>query len=464
MVEADRITANAVIANLTSIVGDRHVLTGEDVSARFDTYPTAHPMKALCIVRPANTAQVAAVLRYCNDAGLKVTAQGGRTSLVQGAKTQSGDIALSFERMTHIGIPDARAGTLEVEAGAPLQAVQEAAAQAGLIYPVDLGARGSATIGGTIATNAGGNSVLRYGMTREQVLGLEVILADGTVLSNMNRMIKNNAGYDLKQVFVGSEGTLGIVTRAMLRLRPDPGPHATAWVGVNSFESVLSLLQLAARESNGCLSSFEVMWSEFLGTVLQNQRHRRPLADDYRFNVLIDVAALNSQDLLQNIVESAWNDGLIADAIIATNDTQAAALWALRDDIETLVEQLGPVFMYDVSLPQTVMEHYVDSLRQQLNARWADASLVVFGHIADGNLHLFVNTGSQADHAEVDKLAYELLRPFDGSISAEHGIGLEKRAYLDVSRTSAEIALMRRFKSMMDPKDTLNPGKVVSLA
>lgn len=450
-----------ILDEFAAIIGAGNVLTGADVAARHDSYPHGAAMSALAILRPATTAEVAAILRLCNAHGIAVIAQGGRTGLVGGGRTRPGDIALSFERMVAIAAIDSLGGTMLVEAGAPLQRVQEAAQAAGLCYPVDLGARGSATIGGTIATNAGGNSVLRYGMTRDQILGLEVVLADGTILSSLNRMMKNNAGYDLKQMFIGSEGTLGLVTRAVLRLRPEPGPRATAWLGVADFDAVLGLLALAGRESSGALTSFEVMWPSFLDAVLPGGRHQPPLSGGHAFHILVEIMSRQAETQMAQILEAGWEQGLIADATLATSDSQTRALWAIRDDIEALVGGLQPLFLYDISLPQVAMTGYLAELHAALEARWPGAVLVVFGHVADGNLHVCIHTGDESDHHAVDDLVYGLLRPLMGSVSAEHGIGLDKRAYLDVTRSAEEIALMARLKQLLDPRGILNPGKIL---
>lgn len=450
------------VTNLRSIVGDSHVLVNADVSCRSDSWPPTAPMEALCIVRPADTDEVSRVLAYCNGVGLSVVPQGGRTGLAGGARTCADDVALSLERLRGIAPVDRHGGTVVVGAGVPLQALQDAVRADGLYYPVDLGARGSATIGGTIATNAGGNSVFRYGMTRDQVLGVEAVLADGTVVSSMNRLVKNNTGYDLKQLFIGSEGTLGVVTRVVLRLRPHPGERATAFIGLKRFEDVLALLLSASADAEGALTSFEVMWPSFIETVLKGGRHTLPLGERHAFYVLVEIASRHSTELLENAVGNAWEAGIITDAVLAQSLAQADAFWAMRDDIDALTSAMKPVFMYDVSLPQTDMDSYVSALRGGLEQRWPAAECVVFGHIADGNLHVFIGTSDADDHAEVDALVYELLRPMNGSVSAEHGVGLEKRAYLDVSRSAVEIAVMRRLKDCLDPRGTLNPGKILS--
>ncbi|ENY80192.1 FAD-binding oxidoreductase [Sphingopyxis sp. MC1] len=455
------VDTDEIVAALGVIVGARHVLVGEDVSSRWDGYPPVSPVDAACIVRPADTSQVSAVLSWCNDNGVSVVPHGGRTGLSGGARARASDVVISLERMRAIGAPDKAAGTIVVEGGAIIQAAQDAALAQGMIFPVDFGARGTATVGGAIATNAGGNSVLRYGMTRDNVLGLEAVLADGTVIDAMNTLIKNNTGYDVKQLFIGSEGTLGIVTRAVLRLQPQVSATATAFLGLDSFDQALSLLSHARSMAAGALSSFEVMWPSFVGAVESVGRNSSPLEGRHRFYVLIEVGCADAEQVLQDLIEDAWQQGILADAAIAQSLAQAESFWALRDDIEALMHALSPAFAYDVSLPQGRMDQYVVELEAALSERWPEARAAVFGHMGDGNLHIVVSTGSADDHALVDALVYAPLAQWGGSISAEHGIGQDKRAWLAISRSPAEIALMRQTKHMLDPRGTLNPGKVL---
>jgi FAD/FMN-containing dehydrogenase len=459
---------DALIGALAAIVGERHCLTGEAALAHavgswgaLGT-PIAH-------VRPGSTADVSAILRLCHDARVPVSAWGGKTGLVQGANGD-GAIALSLDRMNAIEEIDVTGGTMTVEAGCILQTAAEAAEARGLLLPIDLGARGSATIGGVISTNAGGNRVIRYGMTRDATLGLEAVLADGTVISSMNRLIKNNTGYDLKQLFIGSEGTLGVVTRAVLRLRPLPASQDTAFVGCARFEQLPRLLRHMEQRLAGTLSAFEVMWREFVDLVTTAPAlGRSPLGDSHPFSVLIEGQG-GDQEADSARFEAALMEalelGMIEDAAIAKSQGERNAMWALRDDVAQTGRN-APIFTYDVSLPIDRMEAYVEEVRAAIAARWGSAAtLIVFGHLGDGNLHLIAGVGSADGEAKaaVNAIVYDGVRKRQGSISAEHGIGLEKRDYLGYSRTPEELALMRRLKTTLDPNNILNPGKIFSLA
>lgn len=453
---------------IADVVGDRHCLVGEAALERA-TSDWSRMGKPVAHVRPANTGEVSAVLRLCNEAGMPVSPWGGKTGLVHGANGD-GAVALSLDRMTAIEAVDVMGGTISVEAGCILQVATEAAEAQGLSLPIDLGSRGSATIGGVIATNAGGNRVIRYGMTRDLVLGLEAVLADGTIVSSMNCLIKNNAGYDLKQMFIGSEGTLGVVTRAVLRLRPLPTSQDTAFVGCSRFDQLPLLLRHMEKRLGGALSAFEVMWREFVELVTTAPAlGRSPLGDPYPFSVLIEGQGADQESdsaRFEAALSEALELGMIEDAAIAKSQTERNAMWELRDDISQTARN-WPIFTYDVSLPIDRMEAYVDEVRAALGAGWGDAAtLTVFGHLGDGNLHLITGVGSRTKETKsaVDAIVYGGIRKREGSISAEHGIGLEKRDYLGYSRSPEEIALMRRLKAALDPNNILNAGKVLAPA
>lgn len=464
---ADQVNSQAIhalLGELKTFLGEAGVLEGERAAeaARSNWSRLGLPR---AVLRPSSTEQVSRILRLCNDAGQPVVPWGGKTGLVEGANAD-GALALSLERMNQIESIDSAGATMTVEAGCILQTVAETADAHGLFFPLDLGARGSATIGGNISTNAGGNRVIRYGMTRDMVLGLEAVLADGTVLSSLNRLLKNNAGYDLKQLFIGTEGTLGIVTRAVLRLRPKPGSNAVALAAVDEFAALPRLLRHLEHGLSGSLSAFEVMWEDFYRLVTTAPaKGRAPIAPGHPYYVLIEqLGSDEASDMarFERVLGAALEQEIIADAVVAKSQNERSAIWSLRDDVGQCARN-WPIFTFDVSLPITQMDSYVAAVRAELMARWQDTlSVMVFGHLGDCNLHLIVGVGdasAEARHA-VEDIIYGALEGRSGSVSAEHGIGLEKRSYLACSRSETEIALMRTLKRALDPRNILNPGKV----
>jgi FAD/FMN-containing dehydrogenase len=453
-----------LLDELRALLGPQGLLTGDSVRARATGWADPRPSAALAIARPADTGEVARLLAACHAAGQPVVPMGGLTGLVQGAAAGPGEIGLSLERMNRIESLEPRDRTMRAQAGATLQAVQDAAGEAGLMFALDLGARGSATVGGNAATNAGGNRVIRFGMMRELVLGLEAVLADGTVVSSLNRMIKNNAGYDLKQLFIGTEGTLGVITRLVLRLRPRPLSHQTALLGCASFAQVAGLLGRLDALQGGALSSFEVMWRDFYALVTTPPAPGRDaLGREYPFYVIVEAQGGDpdgDQARFEQSLATAGEEGHFADAAIATTQSQRDAIWALRDDVGRLFG-LGHPFVFDVSLPVAEMEGYVAEVHRALGERLPGQRCFTFGHLGDGNLH-FVIVGSAGPEARgaVEEIVYRPLAARQGSVSAEHGIGIEKRAWLPLSRSAEEIALMRRLKQALDPRGILNPGRV----
>lgn len=454
-----------LLATLQDIVGADNVLAGDDVRRRSVSWADHSPCQALAIVRPADTRQVSRVLAACHAAGQPVVPMGGLTGLVRGCVAGPREIGLSLERMRGIESVDPVNRTLTVEAGVPLEVVQQQAEQHGLLYPVDFGARGSAQIGATVATNAGGNAVIRYGMTRDSVLGLEAVLADGTVVSSMNRMIKNNAAYDLKQLFIGSEGTLGIVTRLVLRLREAPRSTQTALVACDGFTGVTRLLKHMDAALGGSLSAFEVMWNEFYRLVTTPPaKGAAPLGQEHPYYVLLEASgghAERDQARFEEALGAAIEAGFVVDAVVAASEAQRESLWALRDDVESLF-RLGMPVAFDVSLPITEMEGYVGEVLDRLEREWPAYRRFVFGHLGDGNLHIIAAgpPSREARHG-IERCVYEPLAARQGSVSAEHGIGLEKQPWLSLSRGPAELELMRRLKAALDPKGILNPGRVL---
>jgi FAD/FMN-containing dehydrogenase len=419
------------------------------------------------ILRPRNTAEVSAAVRLCSRDTVPIVAWGGKTGLVDGGNAD-GAVALSLERMNTIEAIDGVNGTMTVQAGCILQKACEAAEAQGLFFPLDLGARGSATIGGAISTNAGGNRVVRFGMMRDLVLGLEAVLADGTVLSSLHPFIKNNTGYDLKQLFIGSEGTLGIVTRAILRLRPRLTSHSVALVATNSFDELVALLRRLESRLGGQLSAFEVMWREFYELVTTPPASGHPiLPQGHPFYALIETMggdeardAGSFEDALMEQLEK----GAIADAVVAQSRADGDAIWALRDDAGQ-VQRFRPLMAFDVSLQLSSIEIFERSLRETLSHRWPEAKVFMFGHVGDGNIHIALGPTAEdpASRRAIAGAVFEALGRVGGSISAEHGIGLDKRPYLALSRNAEEIALMRLIKRSLDPTGVLNPGKIFEM-
>jgi FAD/FMN-containing dehydrogenase len=456
-----------LIDDIVAIVGEQGVLTGDDVKARPASWIRPDPCGAKAIVRPHTTEEVAEVMRLCHAAGQAVVPAGGTTGLVDGTVAREDDIWLSLERMNTVEELDETGCTMTVQAGVALQTVQERAEESGLMFPVDFGARGSAQIGGAISTNAGGNAVIRYGMMREQILGLEAVLADGTIVSSMNRLLKNNAGYDLKQLFIGTEGTLGIVTRAVLRLRPELRSQNTAFVAVDDYTNVPVLLKHLGSALGGTLSAFEVLWQDFYDTVVVNtDRHAAPVEAGHPWYVLIEARGGEQDEdeaRFQRALETALEDELIVDAAFASGSKQRDAMWAIRDDVEGIAEMLWPIMAFDISLPIADAADYTAKVEQRMKERWPDSYRgTTFGHLGDNNVHFLLTVGSMepAELRGVMEIVYEELRPYQGSISAEHGIGLEKRPFLSISRNDTELALMKTLKEALDPNGLLNPGKV----
>lgn len=456
-----------VLEALRALVGEIGVLDASELSQRSAGAMRRDNLCAAALVRPASTREVSAVLRWCHAHGVHVVTQGGLTGLVHGSDAGTEDVILSLERMRGIESIDPIQRTATVQAGVVLQNLQEAVDLQGLAFPLDLGARGTATLGGMAATNAGGNRVIRYGMTRDMVLGLEVVLADGTVVSSLNHLIKNNTGYDIKQLFIGSEGTLGVITRLVLRLREKPTSFNMAFVGLESFDAVAQFLKHMDRALGGTLSAFEVMWQSFYQLVTTAPaKGKPPISQDYPYYVLVESQGADREldtQRFNNAMETAFETGLIADAAISQTEADCHRFWSLRDDVTQVLTGGLPV-VFDIALPIREMDTYINTLREALPAAIGSHKLWVFGHLGDGNLHVIVQVDAQdylASRPKIEALVYGPLAAFQGSVSAEHGIGLEKKPYLHVSRNANELAMMRAIKNTLDPHGLLNPGKIV---
>lgn len=455
-----------IVERLLAELGPDIVTAGDDIPDRNrKDWSGLPPVLPQALIRPRSTDQVAAALRICNALGTPVVTQGGLSGLCGGAHPLAGGVALSLERMNRVLSVDPVQGTLTAEAGCILQTAQAAAADAGMLLAVDLGGRGSCTLGGIVSTNAGGNQVLRYGMTRDHVLGLTAVLADGTVLPAMNRLLKNNVGLDLKQLFIGAEGTLGVVTEAVFRLHPRPTHGATAFAGLPDSAAMLALLGRARAALGPMLTSFEVMWPSFYDVMQAGSGAVHPLAGRHGVYVIVEAGGFDpaTRDRLESLLADAMEAGVVEDAVIAANLREERALWAVRESVSQYPRILGPITPFDIGIPLDRMIAAVAELESRIKARWPDAQTLSYGHMGDSNLHLVVNVpscGAAQPTGEIKTLVYDLTRDLGGTVSAEHGIGTLKRDVMGHSRSAAELATMRTIKAALDPRGILNPGKV----
>ncbi len=463
---------NDLLDRLRSAVGDAHVLTGTaDVAAHVVDWTGVHEGRALAVVRPGSTEEVAAVVTTCHEAGATIVPQGGNTGLVGGGvpDTSGTQVVLSLGRMRTVRDVDTVAGTITVDAGVVLADVQAAAALSGRLFPMSLGSEGSCTIGGNLATNAGGTAVLRYGMMRSLVLGLEVVLPDGRIWDGLRGLRKDNTGYDLTQLFVGSEGTLGVITGAVLRLFPATPRHATAWVAVPDVGAAVSLLGLAQQHAGAHLSTFEIANRQALDLVLAHLPGASdPLAEPSDWYVLVELAGADSDDGLDETLEAILGEAvaghLASDAAIAGSPAQRSALWALREGISEAQKVEGATLKHDVALPIARLADWVAEIGPALESRLPGVRPVTYGHVGDGNLHVNLSAPVGRDDdlraaaADLATVVHDAVAADHGSISAEHGLGRTKAAAGASYKSQVEVDLMRAVKRALDPDGLMNPG------
>lgn len=455
-----------LLGDLTAVLGKDSVLLSSEISEKHHSdWSETTACSPLVLVRPHSVSELSSILSLCNQYKQAVVVQGGLTGLAGGATPQANELAVSLERLTGVEEIDVVSQTMTARAGTPLEVLQSAAAEHDLMVPLDLGARGSCTIGGNVSTNAGGTEVIRYGMTRAMVLGLEAVLADGTVISSLNKMLKNNSGYDLKQLFIGSEGTLGIVTRVVLQLQPRLKDKQTALLSLKTFDDVTKVLMRLKSDLNNGLTTFELMWREYVEKVLSMQPALvNPFDAPSPYYLLIESASNSSalgRELMENCLAGCLEAQLISDAIIAQSGRDAESFWKIREGVAELLQVYPARSNQDVSLPIARIGEFADELQIEINRAYPNAELFLFGHIGDSNIHIIASTQEQADCPALTNIIMTKVREFDGSISAEHGIGVIKRDYLKYSRSEEEIQLMRAIKQTLDPNNILNPGRVL---
>jgi FAD/FMN-containing dehydrogenase len=469
-----------LLTALRQVVGPTQVLThddpGADLSAWEQDWRKRAHGRALAVVRPGSTAEVASVVRACAAAGVSIVPQGGNTGLVVGSvPDDSGtQVVLSLTRLNAVRALDAANLTLTVEAGCVLQTLQEHARQAGFLLPLSLAAEGSCSIGGNLATNAGGTQVVRYGNARDLCLGLEVVTAKGEVWQGLTGLRKDNTGYDLRDLFIGSEGTLGVITAATLKLYPLPAAQLTAWAALPTLDAAVSLLGLAHQQLGAGLTGFEVMGQFALSLVDKHFPNlRTPLWRDTPYCVLLENSDSESEtharDQFERLLETAFNQGLVSDAVVAESLSQARGLWHIRESIPLAQAEEGLNIKHDISIPVSTIPAFCAETDALLQREVPGVRLVNFGHLGDGNLHYNVQAPEGEDakkflteqETRVNTLVFDAVARYHGSISAEHGVGSLKAGHLPHYKDPVALGLMRAIKQALDPQQIMNPGRIL---
>jgi FAD/FMN-containing dehydrogenase len=463
----------ALLARFAAIVGEKYAITDRDAQVPYlvelrGLYQGHTPV----VLRPASVEQVSQIIKLANDTATPIVPQGGNTGLVGGQIPLHNEVVLSLNRLDRIREVDPTSNTLTCEAGVTLQRAREAAAAADRLYPQLLPSEGSCTIGGNLSTNAGGTAAIAHGIARSHVLGVEVVLADGRVLNNLNKLKKDNTGYDLKNLFIGAEGTLGIITAAVLRLVPRPRSVETAFAGVESPEAALALLNIATERTAGGVTSFEIMTRAGIELVLEHGAGTRdPLAAPHPWYALIELSSQQSEglrDSMEDILAQGLERGLVRDAAIADSLEQGKAFWRIRELFSEVQRHTGGSIKEDISVPVAAVPAFIREANAAVAALIPDARPLPFGHLGDGNIHYNVSQPLGADKdaflkrwGEVNEVVFAVVKKYGGSISAEHGIGLLKRDLLPSVKDPVALELMHGIKRLLDPKGILNPGKVL---
>lgn len=450
------------------ILGEKRFIQNHEAVMEFaKDWTKPQSVSASCVLFPNTTSEVSRILAYCNEKHLSVVPSGGRTGLAGGAVASHGEIVLSLSRMNKILNVDTIGLTIEVEAGVTTQALQEEAVRNGLFYGVDLGSRGSCELGGNLATNAGGLKFIRFGGTRDQVLGLEVVLADGKVLDLNRALAKNNSGYNLTQLFVGSEGTLGVITKATLKLARKPRNLQLACMSFNSFSQVAECLSLCHQE-NLVLTAFEFFTDKALDIVLKNFKSlKSPFSQKTPYYVILEIEEGASG--LEHFLEKAFDKSLVVDAVLSSTSEEFRNLWALRENITESIAMTGHVRKNDISVAVKDLPTFFDNI-EALTKKSSPVEILLFGHVGDGNIHVNYSASHSvneksflAKSLEIERDIFNLVRDFKGSISAEHGIGLNKKEEFIRTIDALEISYMKEIKKIFDPRNTLNPGKIFDI-
>src|SRR5438445_2161215 len=463
---------DALLARFAAIVGERHALTDPaEIAPYLSEERGLYQGRSPLVLRPGTVGEVAAILKLASETGTPVVPQGGNTGLVGGQTPHHGEVVVSLRRLDKIREIDAASNTMTCEAGVVLQIAQQRAAEVDRLFPLSLGAEGSCTIGGNLSTNAGGTAALAYGVAREMALGLEVVLADGRILNSLSKLKKDNTGYDLRNLFIGAEGTLGIITAATLKLFPNPRAIETAYVGLKSPAEALKLLSIAQNEAAGSLTSFELLAEIAVDFSIRHGIDiRDPLQSKHPWYVLMELSSSrdDARDALESILAQGMEEGIVDDAVIAANLSQRAAFWKLRDEMSAAQKPEGGSIKHDISVPVAAVPAFIEEANAAVVKLIPGSRPVPFGHLGDGNIHYNVSQpigGNTADFMsrwhEVNEVVFAIVLRMGGSISAEHGIGVLKRDELPDVKDKIAIELMRGIKAMLDPLGIMNPGKVL---
>jgi FAD/FMN-containing dehydrogenase len=462
----------ATMARFVAVVGEKNAITDKDKQTpylvEFRGLWTGHTP---VVLRPGSTKEVSELLKIANETSTAIVPQGGNTGLVGGQITHNGEVVLSLQRLDKIREIDPVSNTITCEAGVTLQRAREAAAEADRLYPQLLPSEGSCTIGGNLSTNAGGTAALAHGIARSHALGLEVVLADGRIMNNLNKLKKDNTGYDLRDLFIGAEGTLGVITAAVLRLVPRPRSVETAWAAIPNVQAAVDLLGLATERTAGGVTSFEIMARMGIDIVIKHGGARDPLATKSPYSVLIELSSQRPEGLresMEQILAEGLEKGLVLDATIAESVEQGKAFWKIREQFGEMQGREGGSIKHDVSVPVAKIPAFIEEANAAAVKLIPGARPLPFGHVGDGNIHYNISQPAGADKAaflkrwdDMNDVVYKIVLKYGGSVSAEHGVGIVKRDYLPKIKDPVAYDLMKTLKRTLDPKGILNPGKVL---
>ena len=459
---------NNIINLFAEILDPSSILSGDELKSRFyHIWKTDISLESLCLLLPKSSEEISSIVKICNENNQEIIIHGGLTNLVGSTISNNSQVVISLERMNKVIEIDEQGKTITCESGAIIENIIDAVKDKDLLLPLNFGARGSAQIGGAISTNAGGLRVFKYGMTRNLVMGIEVVLPDGTIISSLKKLMKDNSGYDLKQLFIGSEGTLGIVTKVVLRLYRLPKTRYTSLAVTNNYQSVLDLLKIMEDKISSSLTGFELLWNDTYKKMVDDKTlYNKYLPDNFKYYVFIEYMGgdfENDYNLFESVVLDSINKGVIDDAVIGKDDKEQVNIWGIREDVAVLADERDFDQQFDISIPVALIGKVIDKISKELKDCEGVKTIYPFGHVADGNIHFIIGKDSDDDvlKSKINDIIYNNTKLVDGSISAEHGIGLDKKKYLIKSRSEDEIDLMRLIKKSIDPKNILNPGRVI---